>query len=89
MPSTDEFFRYLLSLALATNEQLDKVIVVNPSREAQDTFAKLLQSQFSARKLVPAPLTIDAYKHDLGNELGQYKHGFDEGMVQSSGITVQ
>jgi NAD-dependent SIR2 family protein deacetylase len=50
MPSTDEFFRYMLALALATNEQLDKVLVVNPSRSTQDTFAQLFHSQFSTRK---------------------------------------
>ncbi len=89
MPSTDEFFKYMLALALATNEQLDKVFVVNPSKLAQDTFAKLFHSQFSARKLAPVESTIDAYKHGLGNELGQYQHGFDEQMVRDSGVTIQ
>ncbi len=89
MPSTDEFFRYMLALALATNEQLDKVVVVNPSKSAQDTFARLFHSQFAARKLIAIESTMDAYIHGLGNELGQYGHGFDEAMVRASCIDVR
>jgi NAD-dependent SIR2 family protein deacetylase len=88
MPSTDEFFRYMLALALATNENLDKVIVVNPSREAQETFATLFQSQFSARKLIPVHSTIENYIHDLGNELEQYRYGFEAGLIEASGIDL-
>lgn len=88
MPSTDEFFRYMLALALATNEQLDRVIVVNPSKEAQDTFARLFHSQFSARKLIQVPSTIEGYINPMGNELGQYQNGFEAGLIQASGISV-
>jgi threonine dehydrogenase-like Zn-dependent dehydrogenase len=89
MPSTDEFFRYMMALALATNEQLDKVIVVNPSKEAQDTFARLFHSQFSTRKLIPMQSTIEDYVHPLGNELGQYQHGFESGLIETSGMDIQ
>jgi NAD-dependent SIR2 family protein deacetylase len=89
MPPTDQFFKYMLALALATNEKLDKVIVVNPSKQAQETFAKLFHSQFSTRKLVPIESTIDMYKLDLGNELGQYQHGLDEQMIRDSGVAIR
>jgi len=89
LPRTDEFFRYLLALALSKNEQLDKIIVVNPSQEAQDTFAKLFQSQFSLRKLNPTQKNIESYIHVMGNELGQYEHGFDEDLIRASHDMVQ
>lgn len=92
MPSTDQFFRYMLALALAANEGLDKVVVVNPSSDAQQTFEKLFHSQFEARKLKPIHLKIEAYVTEgdgLGFELGQYQTGFDEAMIRDSGITVQ
>ena len=79
----------MLAPALATNENLDRVIVVNPSREAQDTFTRLFHSQFSARKLIPVQSTIEDYVHALGNELEQYQHGFEAGLIQASGITCQ
>jgi len=88
LPRTDEFFKYLLALALSTNEQLDKIIVVNPSQETQDTFAKLFQSQFSLRKLVPVQKNIESYIHPLGSELGQYEHGFDEDLIRASRVVL-
>jgi len=90
MPSTDEFFRYMLALSLATNELLDKVVVVNPSREAQNIFQKLFQSQFGIRKLKAIESEIQTYvtNNDLASELGQYEHGFDLEMAQSSGFEV-
>jgi NAD-dependent SIR2 family protein deacetylase len=92
MPSTDEFFGYMLALALATNEGIDKVIVVNPSSDAQQTFEKLFHSQFGARKLKPMQSKIEAYVTEgdgLGFELGQYQTGFNEATVRDSGFTVQ
>jgi len=88
MLSTDEFFKYMLALSLATNEHLDRVFVVNPSKEAQDGFAKLFHSQFTARKLVQISQKIGDYVYPLGNELGQFNHGFDEAMVRASGVTI-
>ena len=88
LPRTDEFFKYLLALALATNERLDKIIVVNPSKEAQDTFANLFSSHFGS-KLTPVQKEIEEYIHPLGNELGQYEHGFDEDLIRSSRVMVQ
>ena len=72
MPSTDEFFRYLLALALAENEGLDKVLVVNDSREAQKRFENLFHSQFRMRKLKPLLARIETYatrSDGLGSEL--------------------
>lgn len=88
MPPTDEFFRYMLALALATNEKLDKVIVVNPSDNAQETFAKLFLPQFADRRLVSKKLVAAEYVYELGNELGQFGHGFEAGMVSSSGFKI-
>jgi len=92
MPSTDEFFRYMLALALAANEGLDKVIVVNPSSDAQKTFENLFHSQFGARKLKPIHNTVEAYVTQgdgLGWELGQYQEGFDAGMVRASAFSIR
>jgi NAD-dependent SIR2 family protein deacetylase len=92
MPSTDEFFRYMLALALAANEGVDKIVVVNPSSDAQRTFEKLFHSQFGARKLNPIHSKIEAYVTEaegLGFELGQYQTGFDEVLIRDSGFTVQ
>jgi NAD-dependent SIR2 family protein deacetylase len=88
MPSTDEFFRYMLALALTTNEHLDKVIIVNPSNEAQATFAKLFQSQFSSRKLIPVQSRVHEYIHPLGNELEQYQYGFEADLIGASHIQI-
>src|SRR5258708_30419435 len=49
MPSTDQFFRYMLALALAANGKLDRVVVVNTSAEAQKTFQHLFHSEFRNR----------------------------------------
>jgi threonine dehydrogenase-like Zn-dependent dehydrogenase len=51
MPATDQFFRYMLALALAANEKLDRIIVVNTSPDAQKTFQDLFHSQFGVRKV--------------------------------------
>jgi hypothetical protein len=90
MPSTDAFFRYMLALALASNEVLDKVIVVNPSSEAQVTFEKLFQLQFRSRKLTPAKTTVHDYiaSYALAKELGQIEHGFDSQLAKESGVTI-
>lgn len=92
MPSTDEFFRYMLALALATNEGLDKVVVVNDSSDAQKTFESLFHSQFGARKLRPVDLKIEAYTTQtdgLGWELGQRQVGFNQSMIEDSGFRLQ
>jgi hypothetical protein len=92
MPSTDEFFRYMLALALAANEGVDKVVVVNPSSDAQQTFEKLFHSQFETRKLKAIHSKIEAYVTQgdgLGQELGQYEVGFDQSLIEDSGFRIQ
>jgi hypothetical protein len=92
MPSTDEFFRYMLALALAENEGLDKVLVVNDSAEAQKRFENLFHSQFGMRKLKPVPIKIEAYttsSNGLGWELGQRQVGFDQALIEDSGFRLQ
>lgn len=92
MPSTDEFFRYMLALALAANEGIDKVVVVNPSSDARETFEKLFHSQFGARKLKQVPSKIEAYVREgdgLGRELGQYEVGFEQSLIEDSGFRTQ
>jgi NAD-dependent SIR2 family protein deacetylase len=94
MPSTDQFFRYMLALALATNEMLDKVVVVNTSPDAQKTFEDLFHSQFGIRKLKPVDLPIADYSvrggnDSLGFELGQFQAGLDQSMIEDSGFRFQ
>lgn len=88
LPSSDEFFRYMLALALATNESVEKVIVVNRSDEARGTFEKLFHQQFRERRLIWKQATVEGYGHELGNELGQYAHGLDPDMISASGIQI-
>ena len=92
MPSTDEFFRYMLALALASNEGLDKVVVVNRSPDAQKIFESLFHSQFGMRKLQPIISKIEAYTTEsdgLGWELGQRQVGFDQRLIEDSGFRLQ
>ena len=94
MPSTDQFFRYMLALALASNEMLDKVIVVNTSADAQKTFEELFRSEFGLRKLKRVDLPIAEYavrggNDSLGFELGQFQEGLDKSAVEGSGFRCQ
>jgi hypothetical protein len=92
MPSTDEFFRYMLALALAENEGLDKVLIVNISADAQKVFESLFHSQFGMRKLKPIQMKIEAYttlNDGLGWELGQHQVGFEQRLIEDSGYRVQ
>jgi len=91
MPPTDEFFRYMLALALATNEGLDKVVVVNNSPDAQKTFESLFHSQFGMRKLRKEETKIGEYttNRELAIELGQHQVGFDQPLIEDSGFRVQ
>ena len=91
MPTTDEFFRYMLALALAENEDLDRVLVVNRSAETQNRFEKLFHSQFGTRKLRPVQMTIETYttaNDGLGLELGQRQVGFEQKLIEDSGFRL-
>lgn len=94
LPSTDQFFRYMLALALAANETLDRVIIVNTSAEAQEVFQDLFHSQFATRKLKRVDLQIGEYalssaNDSLGFELGQIEEGLDQTLIEATGIRVQ
>jgi hypothetical protein len=94
MPSTDQFFRYMLALALAANEMLDKVIVVNTSADAQNTFKELFRSEFGLRKLKSVERPIGEYavrseNDSLGFELGQFQEGLDKSAIEGSGFRCQ
>jgi hypothetical protein len=94
MPSTDQFFRYMLALALAANEMLDKVVIVNTSPDAQKTFQDLFHSQFGVRKLKPVELRIAEYaasggNDSLGFELGQFQAGLDQSLIEDCGFRFQ
>jgi NAD-dependent SIR2 family protein deacetylase len=48
-PETDQFFKYLLGLALAHNNDLSEVWIVNPGREAHERFELLFSPYFRQR----------------------------------------
>jgi hypothetical protein len=48
LPPTDQYFRQFLAYSLAKNEQLRKVIVVDPSERTINTFRGLLDESFRA-----------------------------------------
>jgi hypothetical protein len=57
--STDQFFRYMLALALAANEKLDRVVIANTSADAQKTFQDLFQSECASDFLNERLAAID------------------------------
>jgi NAD-dependent SIR2 family protein deacetylase len=50
MPETDTFFKYLLTLALAENHQLYRLVVVDKGDKLQRRFEDLLEPLFRARR---------------------------------------
>ncbi len=54
-PETDQFFKYLLGLALAQNNDLSEVWIVNPSREAHERFELLFSPYFRQRVVQGQP----------------------------------
>jgi NAD-dependent SIR2 family protein deacetylase len=92
MPETDAFFQYMLGLALATNENIDEVIVVNPNPEAHQRFLKLFQESFRDRRLrsiqLPAATFITSGGPSLGEILGQYAAGLDRQLIETTGFRV-
>ncbi len=48
-PETDQFFKYLLGLALAQNDNLLEIWIVNPDRAAHQRFGLLFSQYFSER----------------------------------------
>ena len=84
----------MLALALAANEKLDRIVVVNTSADAQKTFEDLFHSEFRRRKLIHVHRAIADYSTTGGNdglgfELGQFQEGLDQSMIESSGFRFQ
>lgn len=50
IPEADAFFRYLLTLALAENSKLYKLIVVNLGKQAKLRYSRLLETLFRERR---------------------------------------
>ena len=48
-PETDHFFKYMLGLALARNNQLSKVYVVNPDSRVAEKFSGFFNQYFHER----------------------------------------
>jgi NAD-dependent SIR2 family protein deacetylase len=48
-PETDQFFKYLLGLALAQNNDLSEIWIVNPSGEAHERFGRIFSQYFRQR----------------------------------------
>ncbi len=92
MPETDAFFQYMLGLALATNEEIDQVIVVNPDPDVEQKFAALFQQSFRERRLrfmrLPTASFITGGGTSLGQILGQYAAGLDRQLIEGSGFRI-
>ncbi len=90
MPDTDAFFQYMLGLALATNEDIDQVFIVNSNPEIKQKFGRLFNQHFRERRLVPVDLPTLAFvtNQDFGLALGQYREGLNREMIAASGFNV-
>jgi NAD-dependent SIR2 family protein deacetylase len=87
MPNADSFFQYMLGLALAVNEDIEKIVIVNPDARIGEKFAGLFHEHFRDRKLVLAEYNT-SYVTDrlLGDGLGQYKEGLSRDLILASGF---
>ena len=90
MPDTDAFFQYMLGLALATNEDIDQVLIVNRDPKIKQKFEELFQQHFRERRLVPVDLHTLAYvtSSQLSEALGQYQQGLNREMIEATGFHV-
>ena len=50
-PETDQFFKYMLGLALAHNDNLSEIYIVNPDEKARDRFYALFHPHFRRRNV--------------------------------------
>ncbi len=50
MPESDAFFQYLITLALAANHQLERLIVVDKGEQAKAKWDRLLEPIFKKRR---------------------------------------
>lgn len=73
MPDTDTFFKFLITLALAENHQLYKLIVVDKGDSVKRKYDLLLEPMFRERRLVYSSMGLGqfvsnngSYQHQLG-----------------------
>jgi hypothetical protein len=89
MPYADAFFQYMLALALATNEDIDRIVVVNPAPEILQKFVGLLQPHFSQRRLVRDQRgTVGFIAEHMIEALGRSGEGLSREMIVSTGFQV-
>lgn len=90
MPNTDTFFQYMLGLALARNEKIDRAIVVNRNGEALQKYEELFLEHFRGRRYFPeekSSLEFITNGHLL-RALGQDLEELDLQMIEASGFTA-
>ena len=90
MPDTDTFFQYMLGLALAKNEGINEVIVVNTNRHVLDKYGRLFQQHFRERRLVPENKSSFNFITAPGfaNALGRETEGLDREKIVTSGFEL-
>jgi NAD-dependent SIR2 family protein deacetylase len=64
-PETDQFFKYLLGLALAQNNDLSEIWIVNRSVEAHERFGLLFSQYFRQRLVQNLPWTTAQFISNL------------------------
>ena len=55
-PETDQFFEYMLGLALSTNKALTEIYVVNSSEKVQEKFKEFFNPHFHSRTVRGGPV---------------------------------
>lgn len=61
MPKSDAYFKYLLTLALAENDRLSELIVVDSGRTVHDRWKEFLEPMFMERRLDFHPEGLTGY----------------------------
>ena len=64
MPKSDSFFKYLLALALAENDRLTNLIVVDKGQEVLDRWKDFLEPMFAKRRFDFHPEGLTSYLMD-------------------------
>lgn len=72
IPSTDQFFRHLLALSLAKGEIVDRVVVINPDKDAYNNLQQML-SEPVANVLKYEGLLFEESYDQIRNNLHLYK----------------
>ena len=74
-PRTDQFFKYMLGLALAENDNLSEVYIVNPSEEVNARFKGLFHQYFHQRVVKPWTMETRSF---IPNVKGLTHQEFDQ-----------